>query len=220
MGFYRGANIVTDGLVLALDAANTKSYPGSGTTWSDLSGNNNSGSLTNGPAFNSINGGNFVLDGIDDYILHSTPTLTTFTIDITYSPLTFDTNTATERYNYILASFNQNMLCRYNNTNSGNNILIANHRGTDIVLSNLGHTVNSTYNIVITFDDSTKNTIVYINSSLISNTTYSATLRYQNNRQLGATFNCRIYSYKVYNRVLNFSEVAQNYNGTKSRFNL
>ena len=39
MGFSRGPKIVTDGLVLALDAANSKSYPGSGTTWNDLSGN-------------------------------------------------------------------------------------------------------------------------------------------------------------------------------------
>ena len=217
---FTGPNISTNGLVLALDAANTKSYPGSGTTWTDVSGNNNNGTLTNGPTFNSANGGNIVCDGVDDYILHSSPTLTTFTIDITYSPLTFDTNTATGRYNYILASFDANMFCRYNNTNSGNNILLANHGGTDIVLSSLGHVINSTYNIVITFDDSTKNTRIYINSSLLSNTTYSATLRYQGNRQLGVTFNSRIYSYKVYNRILTATEVLQNYNGTKSRFNL
>ena len=212
--------MIQDGLVLALDAADRNSYSGSGTTWFDVSLNNNSGSLTNGPTFSSINGGNIVLDGIDDYILHSTPTLTTFTIDITYSPLTFDTNPVAVRYNYILGSFDQNMFCRYNNTNSGNNILLGNHNGTDIVLSNLGHTINNTYNIVITFDNSTKNTIVYINSSLISNTTYGATLKYQGNRQLGATFNCRIYSYKVYNRVLSSSEILQNYNSQKSRFNL
>ena len=49
--------IITNGLVLSLDAANNKSYPRSGTTWSDLSGNNNTGTLTNGPTFSDSNGG-------------------------------------------------------------------------------------------------------------------------------------------------------------------
>ena len=60
--------IITNGLVLSLDAANNKSYPRSGTTWSDLSGNSNTGTLTNGPTFSSANGGSIVFDGVDDYI--------------------------------------------------------------------------------------------------------------------------------------------------------
>jgi hypothetical protein len=58
---------VTDGLVLALDAANRKSYPGSGTTWTDLSGRGNNGTLTNGPTYSSANSGSIVFDGVDDY---------------------------------------------------------------------------------------------------------------------------------------------------------
>ena len=68
MGFYRGPKIVTNGLVLYLDAANKKSYPGTGTTWTDLSGLGNNGTLTNGPTFNSANGGSIVFDGVDDYV--------------------------------------------------------------------------------------------------------------------------------------------------------
>jgi len=60
-------NIVTRGLVLNLDASAPSSYPGSGTTWNDLSTQTNSGSLTNGPTFNSTNGGSIVFDGTDDY---------------------------------------------------------------------------------------------------------------------------------------------------------
>jgi hypothetical protein len=60
--------VVTDGLVMYLDAGNTKSYPGAGTTWTDISRTNNNGTLTNGPTFNSANGGSIVLDGIDDYV--------------------------------------------------------------------------------------------------------------------------------------------------------
>lgn len=59
--------IVTDGLVLCLDAGNPKSYPGSGTTWSDLSGNGNNGTLTNGPTYSSSNGGSLSFDGSNDY---------------------------------------------------------------------------------------------------------------------------------------------------------
>lgn len=59
--------IVQSGLVLNLDAGVSDSYPGSGTTWSDLSGNANNGTLTNGPTYNSANGGSIVFDGVDDY---------------------------------------------------------------------------------------------------------------------------------------------------------
>jgi len=65
---YTGPNIITDGLVLALDAANPRSYPGTGTSWNDLSGNGNNGTLVNGPTFNSDNNGSIVFDGVDDYI--------------------------------------------------------------------------------------------------------------------------------------------------------
>ena len=60
--------IITDGLVLYVDAANTKSYPGSGTVWTDLSPTQITGSLTNGPTFNSANGGSIFFDGTDDIV--------------------------------------------------------------------------------------------------------------------------------------------------------
>ena len=67
MATYYSPKIVTDGLVLALDAANRKSYNSGSTTWYDLSGNNNNGTLYNGPTFNSANSGSIVFDGVDDY---------------------------------------------------------------------------------------------------------------------------------------------------------
>ena len=60
--------IVTDGLVLCLDAGNRKSYVGTGVTWTDLSGRGNTGTLTNGPTYNSVNGGSIDLDGTNDYV--------------------------------------------------------------------------------------------------------------------------------------------------------
>ncbi len=60
-------SIVQSGLVLNLDAGNTNSYPGSGTAWTDLSGNGNNGTLTNGPTYSSDDGGAIVFDGTNDY---------------------------------------------------------------------------------------------------------------------------------------------------------
>jgi len=62
-------NIITRGLVLHLDASALESYSGSGTSWSDLSGNNNNGTLTNGPTYSSTNGGYIQCDGSNDVIM-------------------------------------------------------------------------------------------------------------------------------------------------------
>jgi alpha-tubulin suppressor-like RCC1 family protein len=68
MSVAYNSSIVTNGLVLALDAGNSKSYPGSGTTWTDLTNNGRNGTLTNGPTYSSANGGSLVFDGIDDFV--------------------------------------------------------------------------------------------------------------------------------------------------------
>ena len=68
MSVYGGPEIVNSGLVLCLDAANPKSYPGSGNTWTDMSGLGNNGILTNSPAYTSNNAGSLVFDGVNDYV--------------------------------------------------------------------------------------------------------------------------------------------------------
>lgn len=68
MAIAYNPQIVTSGLVLYLDAGNVKSYPGSGTVCTDISGNGNNGTLVNGVGFNSANGGSFTFDGVNDYI--------------------------------------------------------------------------------------------------------------------------------------------------------
>ena len=71
MGTGYNPRIVTDGLVLCLDAANARSYPGTGTTWTDRSKSGNNGSIANAQ-FSSDNGGVFSFDGTDDYVQYST----------------------------------------------------------------------------------------------------------------------------------------------------
>jgi hypothetical protein len=68
MSLGHGASIVRSGLVLHLDAANRKSYTGSGTAWNDMSGIGNNGTLVNGPTYISSNGGILTLDGTNNYI--------------------------------------------------------------------------------------------------------------------------------------------------------
>jgi hypothetical protein len=73
MAIAYNTSIVRNGLVLYLDAANRRSYSGTGTAWNDLSGNGNNGTLVNGPTYNSDNMGNIALDGVDDYVNVSNP---------------------------------------------------------------------------------------------------------------------------------------------------
>jgi hypothetical protein len=67
MALAHSPSIVRNGLVLCLDAANPKSYPGSGTAWNDISNNGNNGALVNGPTYNSSDNGNIIFDGVNDY---------------------------------------------------------------------------------------------------------------------------------------------------------
>jgi hypothetical protein len=61
-------SIVTTNLSMFLDAGNASSYPGSGTDWTDLSGNSRNGTLTNGPTYSSADGGSIVFDGTNDFV--------------------------------------------------------------------------------------------------------------------------------------------------------
>ena len=98
MAFNYSPKIVTNGLVLALDAANKKSYPGSGTTWSDLSGNGYTATLLNGTAFSSINFGTFVFDGTNDNASIPYNTNLDPTSGITFEAWIYPTNITTNRY--------------------------------------------------------------------------------------------------------------------------
>ena len=67
MSFSNAPTVVTNGLVLSLDAGDRNSYVSGSTTWFDLAGTNN-GTLTNGPTFNTGSFGSIVFDGVDDYV--------------------------------------------------------------------------------------------------------------------------------------------------------
>ena len=104
MGLSHSPSLVLSGLTLCLDAANTKSYVGSGTTWTDLSGNSNTGTLTNGPTYSSANGGSIVFDGTNDYATISFNSV----FNVTSNPFTVivwnKKNTSSNGYNGLITA--------------------------------------------------------------------------------------------------------------------
>jgi hypothetical protein len=230
MGFYRGANVVTDGLVLALDAANPKSYPGSGTTWSDLSGNGYNGTLTNGPTFNSANEGSIVFDGIDDYVIGTSnlPISGNPSFTISYFAI----------WDGAVFSTNYPSGVGNNSTGVGNQGLSTTWREGRIALDfwnnrfrdNTSLNVQTWYYVTFTKTPGLigSTTKLYVNSQErtgaveSTNTTPNITINPFVVGRLDATrwFNGRIANVKIYNRALSASEIEQNYNALKSRFDL
>lgn len=216
---YAFGKIVTDGLVLCLDAADRNSYVSGSTTWFNMAGSNN-GTLTNGPTFNTGSGGNIVFDGVDDYVSTSTARNTTTNEDYTVNIV------------FKITSFTSTDMRLFGAT-SGDTLQLASGWDTNTFRLWLGGTWNNTSFVsstntvsYLTITHSGTDTLVYVNgtySSIIpSRTSYFSNLGFGNPYILtyGTYFNGNIYSTQVYNRALTASEVLQNYNAQKSRFGL
>jgi hypothetical protein len=177
-----GSSIVTAGLVLNLDAGNPASYPGPGTTWTDLSGNGNNGTLTNGPTYSSANGGSIVLDGVNDYILLPTNFFnpnagTPFSVSFWFktsiaSGIVFgqqNTNTPTVASGYVPAI--------YINTNG--NLSTSCFWGGSVNNASTSTTVvnnNSWHNVSVTFESTSH--ISYLNGTSFSTISKTQTKDY------------------------------------------
>jgi len=223
-----GPDINENGLILHLDAANNKSYPGTGTTWTDLSGNGNNGTLTNGPTFSAANMGSIALDGTNDYIYRSS--ITGFNSS-TYTVLLWAKFNSMSTYGILFslgrstsdavteAQFQQaNSRLQYWDYDSSMAFNFIQSSGTlsTNVYQYLGFTKNST------------NGTFYIDgySSGTGTAAFDANIS-TNDFTIGADIrdsisyvNGNISQFLLYNRVLTASEVLQNYNATKSRFGI
>ena len=222
MAFAYSPKIVTDGLVFAVDAANKKSYVSGSSTWVDLAGSND-GTLTNGPTFDSANGGSIVFDGSNDYA--QTGTITTFssvTLDFwVYLGSTQNGNSIiSKRAGYLnQQDFNLFLFTTSNQLN----LDIGNTRVSGTNLSG-----NTLYNITATYDSSNGAVKVYVNNSININSTISTGLITSNTSdtyigRLGGSayyWDGKIFTGKIYNRALTPQEILQNYNALKSRFGL
>jgi hypothetical protein len=227
---YGNPPIVTDGLVLCLDAANPLSYPGSGTAWNDLSGQGNSGTLINGPTFNSSNGGSIVFDGADDYAVVPESS----SVDITTNTITFGGwcyPTISNKYQHIVVknvgeapNRQYGLWLSLNGTSqiyrSLNGVVIQSN-----VIISTPWKVNSWNCIMLVYNGSTIR--IYLNGSQVH--TENATgdiLHTDSNLNIGGEpnqpyfFDGKISGIQIYNRALSASEVLQNYEATKTRFGL
>jgi len=230
MGINYNPRTVTDGLVLALDAGNTKSYPGSGTTWTDLSGKGNDGTLTNGPTYSSANGGSIVFDGSNDDV-------TTGNTLTDADELFADTGTAWSTSSWfnvdVISGADKAVTGRGGGTGSSATYVVyidnANLRvrlrgGTNTNISTSIAT-NTWYNVVVTWDGTTANG--YLNGQFVTTLAVGTASNQTNTFTIGATasgtsteFDGKISQTLVYNRALTASEIKQNFNALRGRFGI
>ena len=226
MAFSFSPKIVTDGLVLYLDSANRYSYPGSGTTWSDISRGGNNGTLVNGPTFSSANGGSIVFDGVDDYCF-----MTGF-LTANFMTLCCWFRTSVQQNNKYLVAFGKNLTgnngfdLTFQDTQIGSYIATTGVGGGGNLYTTTYYD-NQWHNLATSYDGSAAKTyydgiLVATRSGMSGNLDIEATKRlnigsWVNN---GVNANCRISSVIIYNRALSATEVLQNYNATKTRFGL
>jgi len=245
---FTGPNIVQEGLVLALDAANPKSYPGTGTTWNDLSGNGYNGTLSGGALFNSNNGGSISFDGTNDKATLDS-SITSLDTSVLSIELFFRTNTSTSGFNPLIAWHDtespHGYICLGNFTGYwGNESISFYNAGTGTTDLSFAYTNGSSFlqdtNWHHTlFVLNTGDYRIYVDGSEVtvnpsfrngtSATTFPSDL-FGYGSTPSVTFavgssqpsygNLNIALSRIYNRALTTSEVLQNYNATKSRFGL
>jgi len=224
--------IVTSGLALLLDAGNTSSYPGSGTSWYDLSGNGRTGTLTNGATYNSTNGGTIVFDGSNDYVTGSMPTSVfsgahTFSCwfyrlsIVDYSGL-FSNNTTSNGCSILCFQSNTNTL---GINNAGGSSQIA--AGVDLGSDHLNKWIYATVVYSGVTNGSAVAVYAYKEGNLIIGTgslywNLSQCASYDIGRHYsgGLCHNGYIPHVTIYNRALSAAEIEQNYNSLKSRFGI
>jgi len=227
MGLAHSPKIVTDGLVLCLDAADLKSYPGSGTTWKDRSGSGNNGTLTNGPTFDSGNGGSIYFDGVDDdcNIESSAVSIvqgqTNFTIGVWVKMV------ATGTLKGLIGTLNYGCGLNLGLAASGSSLQFYNDTTTCVATSidswvETGKwlycvgTYDGTTTKVYGYKDGVLSTSISTVKSGVANT-FSSTFRVFGDHHSIRT-NCYGAVAFAYNRTLSDAEIHQNYNALKSRF--
>jgi hypothetical protein len=221
--------IVKDGLVLDLDAGKIDSYPRTGTLWRDLSGNNNNGTLTNFGSqtiWNGDNGGSIIFDGSNDIVSVNNVVPTGDSSKSVF--MIFKSTTTISTRQWLFYSGTETVGGRFaleiENSRFTFNYYSAALQPTTLIS-------NTWYYGGVTYNSTTKQLLIYLNGVLQSTTTFpvaSISLNTGNGatNYVGNIFNAsfplngNIAVTQVYNKVLSQSEVTQNYNALKGRYNL
>jgi len=227
--------IVQNDLVLDLDAAKIDSYPQVGTSWINLTYNGVNGTLVNSPSFNLANGGSIVFDGTNDYVDLGTNTIVlnnnipkTFSFWVKISNFTLnrsliaDMGGSGNRGWWFAINTSGQLFFGGSNNGSNANLIYRTTTNANLVS-------NTWYNLVVTYNPLTTTANFYRNSTLLTNdgntiySTYnSATTPVQIGAYLGVTPTAplvgNIGQVLVYNKVLTQTEITQNYDSLKSRY--
>lgn len=211
-----GPAMVDSGLVLHLDAANTRSYPGTGTTWFDLSGNGNNGTLVNGASFNSA--GYLSFDGVDDgFTAPISCNKTYYSVEWWFYP------TTRINYNQTLGFGPWGTFIWHTGANGqywvGTDVST---RMSDVDAGSVE--LNKWQNWVWTFDNGLgkmyKNSVLLRQKTMAISTVSEFTTIYSSTEGSGATNGFRSIV-KVYsNKVLTAAEIQQNFKSVRGRYNV
>jgi len=230
MGIFRGPNIVTDGLVLALDTASARSYPGSGTTINDLSGSNLNGTLVGNISFLTDNSGILDFDGVDDYITCGTSTAvnliqnqTNFTLGVWFKMDVLGTLRG------LIGTLNYGCNANLGLTANGTSLAFYNDTTTCYSVGVGGVEIGKWIYAVGTYDGTTTRTYMFKDGNLTQSSgtgksgatnTFSSDFQVWGDQNGTIETDCKGAIAHVYNRTLSQAEIEQNYNAQKSRFGL
>lgn len=226
MALAHSPRIVTDGLVLCLDAANAKSYPGTGTTWTDLSKNNIVGTI-NGPVFDSSNKGGFVFDGTDDWCsINISGKNVNVALGTTICTFLYRTSTSTGQKNIISTRSGGGGGSLYIGSASNQIFSYYNNLSTAGYVASSFPNNNFLYIIVRLNDDgsithiSIGNNIYSVNTSPIRTGFSSGNnnlLRFSSDLEY---FQGSMFAYHHYNKALSEEEIRQNFNALRGRYGI
>jgi hypothetical protein len=236
MSAIGGPAAITSGLVLELDAGNIKSYPTTGTTWFDKSGNANNGTLTNGPTFNTGSLGSIVFDGVDDYVTVPYQTSLGLSTQGSINIWCYPTTLSQGQFAGLLGmttsgvSGGQSYLIHWRKFNNTIQAAIQNNGTYNIIETPLPTSI-AWYNFTFTWNGSFLN--LYQNgvsvSSPVSQTINAQALNtnvdvggamFKGNAGIQGYFTGYIPIAQLHNRALSASEVYQNFNATRARFGI
>ena len=237
MGLVHSPRIVTDGLVLCLDAANARSYPGAGTTWTDLSKEGNNATLYNSPSFTNNNSGGLVFDGTNQYFMTDLNTIgqadTSFTFG-GYFYNTTNTHSSNNRFifsNYVTSGHNGFFaITTYTSTPILRLWMRDSSRGNNTQSNGIVPQVGVWYHVIGVRNHSNSTAQFYVDGELIHNYSYSGSVSVTDGASSTSYFGgvlhnvfsqimqATVSSVQLYNRALTPDEIRQNYLATKGRY--
>jgi hypothetical protein len=225
--FVNALPSVRNGLVLELDAGQRASYPGTGNTWYDLSGNSLNGTLTNDPTFSGIGAtSSIVFDRSNDYVLvGDSSLLNTFsgmTLEVIVRYTTTNSQIFAQKWNYTLGNDGYTLEI----LNSAIVAACYSAGNSYLSVSISGYPINNTYHMIFTLSGSTQT--LYINGVSVATNSggsvpnISGTNFTIGNRSnlTGTYFGGNVYLTKFYNRGLSAYEVKQNFDFYRTRYNI